>query len=258
MNNKTTLPTAEMIKSKEQIAGIRKAGEINTRILDYVSEHIKVGMSTEEVNTLVHNKTIELGGIPAPLGYEGFPKSTCTSVNEVVCHGIPTSTEILKDGDIINVDVTTIYNGFYGDASRMFPIGDVDEKGQILVNVAKECLELGVQASRAGGYLGDIGAVIQEHARKHGFSVVEDIGGHGVGVDFHEDPFVSHVGERGTGVQLAPGMIFTIEPMINEGVPYFNIDDKTGWIITTADKKRSAQWEYTILITDGDPEILTY
>lgn len=257
MNSKTTLPTKEMIKSKEQIVKIRKAGEINTKILDYISEHIKAGMSTEEVNILVHNKTIELGGIPAPLGYEGFPKSTCTSINEVICHGIPSAKDILQDGDIINVDVTTIYDGFYGDASRMFLIGNVDEKGQELVRVAKECLELGVQASRAGGYLGDIGAAIQEHAGKHGFSVVEDIGGHGVGVDFHEDPFVSHVGERGTGVKLVPGMIFTIEPMINEGVPYFKIDEKSGWIVTTADKKRSAQWEYTILITEGDPEILT-
>lgn len=212
------VPTRELLKTKEQIEGIRHAGKINTMVLDKIAEVIKEGMSTEELNKIAHEYTIELGGTPAPLNYHGFPKSICTSINEVVCHGIPSDDEVLKSGDIVNVDVTTIVNGYYADASRMFMIGEVDEEKQKLVRVAKECLDLGLAEAKPWGYIGDIGAAISEHAAKNGYTVVQNIGGHGVGVEFHEEPYVSHVGVRGTDCLIVPGMTFTIEPMINMGV----------------------------------------
>ena len=192
------VPTRELLKTNEQIEGIRKAGRVNTMVLDKIAEVIKEGMSTEELNQIAHQYTIELGGTPAPLNYHGFPKSICTSINEVVCHGIPSPDEILKSGDIVNVDVTTIVDGYYADASRMFMIGEVDEEKQKLVRVAKECLDLGLKAAQPWGYIGDIGAVISEHAAQYGYTIVQNIGGHGVGVEFHEEPYVSHVGVRGT------------------------------------------------------------
>ena len=252
------VPTRELLKTIEQIEGIRHAGKINTMVLDKVAEVIKEGMSTEELNKIAHEYTLELGGIPAPLNYHGFPKSICTSINEVVCHGIPSEDEILKSGDIVNVDVTTIVNGYYADASRMFMIGEVDEEKQKLVRVAKECLDLGLAEAKPWGYIGDIGAAIVEHATKNGYTVVQNIGGHGVGVEFHEEQYVSHVGVRGTDCLIVPGMTFTIEPMINMGVSDIEEHESDGWTIYTADRKPTAQWEYTILITGDGAEILAY
>ena len=252
------MPGHEIIKNEKQIAGIREAGKLNTEILDRVSEFIKEGISTEEINHLVHEYTISHGGIPAPLGYEGYPKSVCVSIDEVVCHGIPDKNRILKQGEIVNVDVTTILNGYFADASRMFCIGDVGQEKQKLVEFTKECLELGVQAAKPWGYLGDIGYVISQHAYENGYSVVREIGGHGVGLEFHEEPWVSHIGEPNTDMILVPGMIFTIEPMINIGAEDVYEDEKDGWTIRTKDGKPSAQWEYTLLITETGNEILTW
>ena len=256
--NGIIVPSRKRIKNEEQIAGIKESGKLNTEILDIVSEHIRAGISTEDLNSLVHNLTVERNAVPAPLNYEGFPKSVCISINEEVCHGIPDPEVVLEDGDIVNVDVTTIYNGYYADASRMFMIGDVDEKSKKLVQVAKECLDLGVAAARPWGFLGDIGAVIEPYARKNGFAIVRGIGGHGVGVGFHEDPYVSHVGKKGTGVLLVPGMTFTIEPMVNMGTSEVVVDEDNGWTIYTEDGLPSAQWEYTVLITEDGVEILTH
>lgn len=252
------VPNHRMIKNKEQIEGIRNAGKINTMVLDRVSEAVKEGISTEELNQIVHNYTLELGGIPACLNYEGFPKSVCTSINEVVCHGIPDPKRILKNGDIINIDSTTIYNGYFGDASRMFCIGDVPEETKKLVRVAKECLELGLNEVKPWSFLGDIGYVINKHARENGFTVVREIGGHGVGLEMHEEPWVNHIGRRGKDMLLVPGMIITIEPMINLGRADVYQDDEDGWTIYTEDGKPSAQWEYTILVTEDGHEVLSY
>lgn len=253
------VPTPKMIKTKEQIDGIREAGIINTGILDTVALSIHAGMSTEEINTIVHNYTISHNAIPAPLNYEGYPKSVCTSVNDVVCHGIPSSKQILKDGDIINVDVTTIYKGYYADASRMFIIGKASPLAEKLVRVTKEMLDACVAEIKPWvSRLGDIGGVCTKIAKKNGFSVVEYIGGHGVGLEFHEDPYVSHIARYGTGMILVPGMVFTIEPMVNEGRAGVYEDRWDGWTIRTLDHKLSAQWEYTIAITETGVEILTH
>lgn len=250
------VPTHRMIKTEAQIEGIRKAGRINSEILDRVEDIVRAGTTTEEINQLVHKATLELGGIPAPLNFEGFPKSVCTSVNEVVCHGIP-SDRVLKDGDIINVDVTTIVDGYYGDASRMYCIGKVTEEAKKLVRVAKESLELGLKEVKPWSHLGDVGAAVSEHIYANGFTVVREIGGHGVGVDFHEEPWVSHIGVRGTDVLLVPGMIFTIEPMVNAGGEGVFQDEEDGWTVYTEDGSLSAQWEYTILVTENGNEILS-
>lgn len=250
------VPEHNMIKTPAQIEGIRQAGIVNNQILDIVGEHIKAGISTEDINTLVHENTIRLGGIPAPLNFEGYPKSVCTSINEVVCHGIPTPDRILKDGDIINVDVTTIYKGYYADASRMYCIGNVSEEAKRLVRVTKESVDLGLKEARAWGHLGDIGAVISEYIYANGYTVVREIGGHGVGLEFHEEPWVSHIGTRGTDMLLVPGMVFTIEPMVNAGKADVVQDSKDGWTIYTKDGSLSAQWEYTIVITEEGPEVL--
>lgn len=251
------VPTHEMRKTKEQIEGIRRAGELNTKVLDAVTPYVKEGVSTEELNRIVHEFTVEHGGIPATLGFQGYPKSVCTSINEVVCHGIPDPDRILKSGDIINIDCTTILDGYYGDASRMYCIGEVEPETKKLVEVAKECLELGLKEVKPWGFLGDVGYVINEHATKNGFSIVREIGGHGVGVDFHEEPWVSHIGKRGTDYLLVPGMIFTIEPMVNMGVADVYEDEEDGWTIYTDDGKPSAQWEYTVLVTEDGYEVLS-
>lgn len=252
------VPPRKIIKNEEQIAGIRESAKINTAVLDHVTEHIRVGMSTEEINILVHDFTVAHGAIPAPLNYEGFPKSVCTSINDEVCHGIPDKDTILKDGDIINVDVSTIYGGYFSDASRMFLIGNVPDDRRRLVQVTKECLKKGIETAKPWGFLGDIGAVIQHHAEGNGYSVVRDFCGHGVGLEFHEEPEVEHVGKRGTGMLLVPGMVFTIEPMINMGSPDLFIDEDNGWTALTDDGKPSAQWENTILITETGVEVLTW
>lgn len=250
------VPDHSMIKTPAQIEGIRAAGVINNQILDLVGEKIRPGISTEDLNTLVHETTLRLGGIPAPLNFEGYPKSVCTSINEVVCHGIPDPKRILKEGDIINVDVTTIVDGYYADASRMYCMGTVSAEAEKLVRVTKESVDLALKEARAWGHLGDIGAVISEYIYANGFTVVREIGGHGVGLEFHEEPWVSHIGTRGTDMLLVPGMIFTIEPMVNAGKPDVVQDDTDGWTIYTKDGSLSAQWEYTVLITEDGPEVL--
>ncbi|MDO4530390.1 MAG: type I methionyl aminopeptidase [Bacillota bacterium] len=252
------VPSHKLIKTPEQLEGIRKAGELNTAVLDMIAEKIKAGMSTEEINRLAHDYIVAHGGIPACLGYQGFPKSICTSVNDVICHGIPDENEILQDGDIINVDVTTILNGYYADASRMFLIGEVSEEAQKLVAVTKESVDLALKEVKPWGRLGNIGAVISEHIHKNGYTVLRDIGGHGVGNDFHEDPYVCHVAKRDTGMLLVPGMVFTIEPMVNEGEEDFYQDEENGWTIYTEDGSLSAQWEYTVAVTEDGFEILTH
>lgn len=253
-----TIPDRSLIKNKEDIIGIKKSAAINTGVLDHVAKHIHVGMSTDEIDTLVYEYTVNHGAIPAPLNYEGFPKSVCTSVNDEVCHGIPSKDVSLKEGDIVNVDVSTIFHGYFSDASRMFMIGEVSEEARRLVEVTKECLEIGIKAVKPWGYVGDIGAAIQEHAHKNGYSVVIDFAGHGVGKEFHEDPIIPHVGRKGNGMVLAPGMVFTIEPMINEGDYHLYIDEDNGWTSYTSDGKLSAQWEHTLLVTEHGIEILTY
>lgn len=252
------VPTRDIIKTPEQIQGIRESGKINIAVLDYVAEHIKEGMSTEEINTLVYDKTKELGGIPAPLNYEGFPKSVCTSINEQVCHGIPSDDIILKDGDIINVDVSTIYQGYFSDSSRMFLIGNVSDEAKKLVQVTKECVELGLEQVKPWGFMGDMGQAVHDHALKNGYSVVRDIGGHGVGVEFHEDPFVSYVTKKGTEMLLVPGMVFTIEPMVNMGTDEFYTDGGDNWSVYTEDGLPSAQWEIQVLVTEDGYEVLAY
>lgn len=252
------VPDRSLIKSKQDIVGIKKSSVINTGVLDHVAANIKAGMSTDDIDTLVYEYTTARGAIPAPLNYQGFPKSVCTSLNNEVCHGIPSKDVILKEGDIVNVDVSTIFHGYYSDASRMFMINEVSQEAKRLVEVTKECLEIGIAAVRPWGYVGDIGAAIKEHAKKHGYSVVVDFAGHGIGNDFHEDPIVSHIGRAGTGMVLAPGMVFTIEPMINQGDYHLYIDKENGWTSYTKDGSLSAQWEHTILVTENGIEILTY
>ena len=257
-NKGKLVPTRQLVKTPEQIDGIRKAGVLNTKVLDEVEKNIKAGMSTEDINQIVHEFTIKNGGVPAPLNYEGFPKSVCTSVNEVVCHGIPSEYEILEEGDIINVDCTTILNGFFADASRMFVIGKTTPEKQKLVDVAKECLNIGIQAVKPYCFVGDIGYQIAKHAHKNGFSVVRDLCGHGVGNHFHEEPDILHYGRKGKGMLLVPGMVFTIEPMINMGDWQVFVDEEDGWTVVSEDELPSAQWEHTILLTENGVEILTY
>ena len=251
------LPPRKVLRTPEQLEGIRESAKINTALLDYISENIREGMSTEEIDVLVYDFTTSHGAIPAPLNYEGFPKSVCTSINDVVCHGIPNKNEILKSGDIINVDVSTILDGYYSDASRMFIIGKTTPEKEKLVRVTKECLEIGMQAAKPFGFVGDIGNAIQRHAEKNGYSVVRDLCGHGVGLEFHEEPEVCHFGRKGTGMLLVPGMVFTIEPMINEGSPDFFVDEDNGWTVYTIDDGLSSQIEYMVLVTNDGVEVLT-
>lgn len=252
------VPSRKLIKTPEQIEGIRRSGVINTGVLDLVAQEIKEGMSTAQIDKLVYDYTTDHGAIPAPLNYEGFPKSVCTSINEVVCHGIPSEKEILRDGDIINVDVSTILDGYYSDASRMFMIGNVSPEKRRLVEVTKECLQIGMEAAKPFGWVGDIGHAIQKHAQKNGYGVVRDLCGHGVGLAFHEEPEVAHFGQKGTGMLLVPGMVFTIEPMINMCTWRVFIDEEDGWTVVTEDELPSAQWEHTFLMTETGLEILTY
>lgn len=252
------VPSPKLIKTSEQIEGIRRSGKINTGVLDLVQKEIKAGMSTADIDRLVYEYTTAHGAIPAPLNYEGFPKSVCTSINEVVCHGIPSEDEILEEGDIINVDVSTILDGYYSDASRMFIIGKTTPQKEKLVRVAKECLEIGMKVAKPYCFVGDIGHAIERHAKKNGFSVVRDLCGHGVGLEFHEEPDVFHFGRQGTGMLLVPGMVFTIEPMINMGTWKVFVDEDDDWTVVTDDELPSAQWEHTFVMTENGVQILTY
>ena len=251
------VPPKTLVKNAAQIEGIRRASKINSLVLDAVAEKIRVGMTTGEIDRIVDRTTRALGGIPAPLNYEGFPKSVCTSVNDVVCHGIPSDGVVLKEGDIVNVDCTTIVDGFYGDASRMFTFGPLSPAAEKLVRVTKESVEIAVEHLYPCCHLGDVGFYIDRHARKNGFSVVREIGGHGCGLKMHEEPYVCHIGKKGKGMVLVPGMIFTIEPMINEGSPLFTVDKTDGWQVRTIDGGLSAQVEHMILITEEGYEILS-
>lgn len=257
-NRGCLVPSRDLIKTPEQVEGIRRSGVVNTGVLDLVAQEIHEGMTTLEIDQLVYDYTVGHGAIPAPLNYEGFPKSVCTSVNEVVCHGIPSESEVLKEGDIINVDVSTILDGYYSDASRMFVIGKTTPEKQKLVDVARECLEIGMEAARPFGFVGDIGNAIEKHAKKNGFSIVRDLCGHGVGLEFHEEPDVEHFGRKGTGMLLVPGMVFTIEPMVNMGDWRVFVDEEDGWTVVTEDELPSAQWEHTFVMTEHGLEILTY
>ena len=252
------VPSRDLIKTPEQIEGIRRSGVVNTGVLELIEKEIHEGMTTAQIDRLVFDYTVSHGAIPAPLNYEGFPKSVCTSINEVVCHGIPSEKEILRDGDIINVDVSTILDGYFSDASRMFMIGNVSPEKRRLVEVTKECLEIGMEAAKPFGFVGDIGNAIQHHAEKNGYSVVRDLCGHGVGLKFHEEPEVTHFGRKGTGMLLVPGMVFTIEPMINMGRYDVYIDSDDGWTVLTDDGLPSAQWEHTFVMTETGLEILTH
>lgn len=251
------VPSRKLIKTEEQIEGIRRSGVVNSGILDLVAKEIKAGMSTAAIDKLVYDYTTDHGTIPAPLNFEGFPKSVCTSINEVVCHGIPSEKEILREGDIINVDVSTILDGYFSDASRMFMIGNVSPEKEKLVRVAKECLEVGMKAAKPFGYVGDIGHAVQKHAEKNGFSVVRNLCGHGVGLEFHEEPEVAHFGRKGTGMLLVPGMVFTIEPMINMGTYRVYIAEEDGWTVIADDELPSAQWEHTFVMREDGLEILS-
>lgn len=251
------VPDRSLLKTPEQIAEIRKSADLNTAVLDHVAAHIKAGMSTAQIDKLVYDFTTEHGGIPAPLGYEGFPKSVCTSINNQVCHGIPSEDIILEEGDIINVDVSTILDGYFSDASRMFMIGKVSERAEKLVRVTQECVELGLAQAKPWNHLGDIADAINSHAKANGYSVVEEIGGHGVGLEFHEEPWVSYVTPKGSEMLLVPGMIFTIEPMINEGSPEFFVDEDNDWTVYTEDDGLSAQIEYMVRITEDGAVVMT-
>lgn len=252
------VPNHDMLKSKEQIEGIKESSKINIAVLDYVAEKIRIGMSTEEIDRLVYEKTTQMGGIPAPLGYEGFPKSVCTSLNDQVCHGIPSEKDILKDGDIVNVDVSTIYQGYFSDSSRMFMLGNVEPKTRELVEKAHKCLDIGLEQVRPWNFLGDMAQAINDYAKSNGYSIVREIGGHGVGLEFHEEPFVSYVTSRGTEMLMVPGMVFTIEPMVNMGKADIYIDDDNGWTVYTEDGLPSAQWEVTVAVTEDGYEVLTW
>ena len=252
------VPPRNIIKNEKQLEGMRKSSAINIAVLDYVAEHIRPGISTEEIDRWVHEETVRHGGIPAPLNYEGFPKSVCTSINDVVCHGIPNEDEILKEGDIINVDVSTIYNGYYSDSSRMFCIGKVSPEKEKLVKVTKECVEIGISQVKPWTPIGNMGSAVHKHAVENGYSVVREIGGHGVGVEFHEDPWVSFVSEENTGVLMVPGMMFTIEPMVNMGSDEIYTDEIDEWTVRTEDGLPSAQWEVTVLVTETGCEVICW
>ena len=252
------VPPGNILKTEKQIQGIRESSVINMAVLDAVGEMIGPGVSTQQIDDVVTEVTARMGGIAAPLNYEGFPKSVCTSINEVVCHGIPSKDVILKDGDIVNLDVSTLYKGYYSDSSRMYCIGQVSGEKRKLVEVTKECMELGLSMVKPWNFLGDMAQAVNDHARKNGYSVVVDIGGHGIGLEFHEEPFVSYVTSAGTEMLMVPGMVFTIEPMVNMGKADIYIDEEDGWTVYTEDGKPSAQWEVTVAVTEDGYEVLTW
>ncbi len=244
------------IHKQDDYVGMRKAGKLAAQVLDFITPYVKTGVSTLELNDLCHDFIIKHNAIPAPLNYKGYPKSICTSINHVICHGIPCTTDILKEGDILNIDVTVILDGWYGDTSRMFIIGKVSKRAQLLVDTTYQCLMRAIDIVRPGTRLGDIGHVIQTIAESKGFSVVRDFCGHGLGRVFHDEPSVLHYGQKGTGILLEEGMFFTIEPMINAGKWQMDIL-KDGWTAITRDHSLSAQWEHSIGVTSTGAEIFT-
>jgi len=244
-------------KTPEEIAKMRIAGRLAAECLELIGDHVKPGVSTAELDRIVHEHIVNVQqGIPACLNYKGFPKSICTSVNHVICHGIPSEKKILKDGDIINIDVTVIKDGWFGDTSKMYFVGKRNSHADRLVQVTQECLYKGMEMVKPGNTLGDIGHVIHEHAKKNYYSVVREYCGHGIGQVFHEDPQILHYGRPGTGMELKEGMTFTIEPMINAGKARTKLK-KDGWTVETQDGRLSAQWEHTLAVTASGVEVLT-
>lgn len=252
------VPRRDIIKTPAQIAGIKESCKINIAVLDYIEEYIHEGMNTAEIDQIVYDMTTKMGGIPAPLNYKGYPYSVCTSVNDQVCHGFPSKDVILQSGDIINVDCSTILNGYFSDSSRMFCIGEVSPEKKKLVEVTKECVQKGLEQVKPWGFLGDMGQAVHDHAYANGYTVVREIGGHGVGLEFHEDPWVGYNSKRGTQMLLVPGMIFTIEPMVNMGGVGIYVDDENDWEVYTDDGKPSAQWEIMVLVTEDGHEVLCW
>ena len=252
------VPSHEILKNAEQIEKIKESAKINIAVLDYVAEHIKAGISTAEIDKWVYDITTKMGGVPAPLNFEGFPKSVCTSINNEVCHGIPSEDVIIKDGDIINVDVSTNLNGYFSDSSRMFCIGNVSEENRKLVEETKNAVYEGLKQVKPWGFLGDMGQAVNDYVKSKGYSVVREVGGHGIGLEFHEDPWVSYISKKGTEMLMVPGMIFTIEPMVNAGKSDIFVDEDNGWTIYTEDNSMSAQWEIQVLVTEDGYEIIAY
>lgn len=252
------VPSHEILKNAEQIEKIKESARINVAVLDYVAEHIKAGISTAEIDKWVYDITTKMGGVPAPLNFEGFPKSVCTSINNEVCHGIPSEDVIIKDGDIINVDVSTNLNGYFSDSSRMFCIGNVSEENRKLVEETKNAVYEGLKQVKPWGFLGDMGQAVNDYVKSKGYSVVREVGGHGIGLEFHEDPWVSYISKKGTEMLMVPGMIFTIEPMVNAGKPDIFVDEDNDWTIYTEDNSMSAQWEIQVLVTEDGYEIIAY
>jgi len=245
------------LKTNDQIAQMRIAGKLAAEVLEMITPLVVPGVSTEELDRICHDYIVDnQQSIPANVGYNGFEKTICSSVNQVICHGIPSEKKILKDGDILNIDVTVIRNGWHGDTSKMFLVGKTQPHNERLVKVTQECLYKAIEVVKPGAYLGDIGAVIQEHAQKNHYSVVEDYCGHGIGQVYHEDPQVLHYGKKGTGLRLEEGLTFTIEPMINQGTKYTKVL-RDGWTVETEDGRNSAQWEHTLAVTSNGVEVLT-
>ena len=246
-----------IIKTAEQIEGIRQSAKLAAKTLDFAGQFVKEGVNTEFIDDKIEEFIRSHGAVPATKGYNGYPKSSCISLNNVICHGIPSQQTILKNGDILNIDITTILNGYYGDTSRMFTVGEVNQAAEDLIDVTGHCLDLGIEQVKPGNRFGNIGFVIQRYAKAQGYSVVYEFCGHGVGIDFHEEPQVDHASRRNSGPEMKAGMIFTIEPMINQGKPKAVIDKNDGWTARTVDSKLSAQFEHTILVTPTGCEVLT-
>jgi methionyl aminopeptidase len=245
------------LKNRAEIIKMRSAGKLAAEVLDYIAPFVNEGETTERINTLCHEFIIKSGAIPAPLNYHGYPKSVCTSVNEVVCHGIPSSSQVLKDGDILNIDITVILDGYFGDTSRMFMIGNVSDNARLLSERTENAMYRGIEAVKPNIYLYEVGKAIEKYITKFGYSIVREYGGHGIGSEFHEDPHVYHFYTTLNKIRLKPGMCFTIEPMINEGGYEVITSKSDGWTVTTKDRSLSAQFEHTILVTEHGSEILT-
>lgn len=257
MKSQSHLP-AGMIKTPAEIERMRIASRLAAEVIDMIAPHVQPGTSTGELDRICHDFIVNVQqAIPAPLNYHGFPKSICTSINQVVCHGIPSDKRILKHGDIINIDITVIKEGYYGDTSVMFLVGRPEAHAERLVRITQECLYRAIEVVRPGAHLGDIGHVIQQHAEANYYSVVREYCGHGIGSQFHEEPQVLHYGRPGTGMELLEGMTFTIEPMINAGKRHTKLSQRDGWTVETRDGRLSAQWEHTVLVTANGCEVLT-
>ncbi len=248
-----------LFKTPKDIEGIKRSAAVNIGVLDYVAEHIHAGITTEEIDRWIYNYTVEHGAIPADLNFEGYPKSVCTSINDVVCHGIPNEHDVLQEGDIVNVDCSTILDGYFSDSSRMFCIGEVSPERQRLVDVTRESVQAGLAAVKPWVTLNEVARAVQNCVEEAGFSVVREFGGHGIGKEFHEDPFVGFVEDApDTETLLVPGMCFTIEPMVNAGAPGIWIDEKSGWVVHTKDGSDSAQWEVQLVVTETGYELLSW